>query len=122
MNNHEGRITANAKLFHGLADPSRLAIIEALRGGALTVSELVEAAGLRQSNVSNHLARLRESGLVACEQQGRFMRYRLADTRVAAVLILAEDLLQGGAARERRSSPANRRTHPAAAPLVFEED
>lgn len=122
MNDQRERISATAKLFHGLADPSRLAIIEALRGGALTVNELVEAAGLHQSNVSNHLARLRESGLVVCEQQGRFMRYRLADVRVAAVLILAEDLLQAGAACERRSLPANRCPSPGAAPLVFEED
>ena len=86
-------IELKAKLFRGFADPSRLAILEALRAGPLTVGEIVEATGLTQSNVSNHLGCLRDCGLVASEQQGRFVRYELSDERVAALLGLAEELL-----------------------------
>ena len=82
-----------AKLFRGFSDPSRLSIIEALRAGPLTVTEIVEATGMSQSNVSNHLGCLRECGLVTCEQQGRYVRYQLSDTRVATILSLAEGLL-----------------------------
>ena len=82
-----------AKLFRGFSDPSRLSIIDALRTGPLTVTEIVEATGMSQSNVSNHLGCLRECGLVACEQQGRYVRYQLSDTRVATILSLAEELL-----------------------------
>lgn len=93
-------ITANvqavelqAKLFRGFADPSRLSILEAIQEGPLTVSEIVAATGLSQSNVSNHLGCLRDCGLVTANQQGRFVYYRLSDERVAALLCLADELL-----------------------------
>lgn len=75
-----------AKLFRGFADPSRLAILEALRAGERCVSDLVLATGLTQSNVSGHLACLRDCGLVVSRQEGRFVRYRLADPQVAEML------------------------------------
>lgn len=82
-----------AKLFRGFADPSRLIILETLRDGARTVTEIIEATSLTQSNVSNHLACLWDCGLVAREQQGRYVRYRLSDERVASLLGLADELL-----------------------------
>lgn len=86
-------LALKAKLHRGLADPSRLAILEALRGGARNVGELVAATGLSQSNASNHLACLQDCGLVAREQRGRYAFYRLSDPRVERLLALAEDLL-----------------------------
>ncbi len=93
-------ITANpktgelqAKLFRGFSDPSRLSILEALRDGALTVGEIVQATGLTQSNVSNHLGCLRDCGLVTAHQKGRFVRYELSDSRVGQLLRLADELL-----------------------------
>jgi ArsR family transcriptional regulator, cadmium/lead-responsive transcriptional repressor len=82
-----------AKLFRGFADPSRLSILEALRAGPSTVSALVEATGLSQSNVSNHLGCLRDCGLVMSTQQGRYVSYQLSDARVNELLQLAEELL-----------------------------
>lgn len=79
-------LALRGKLFRGFADPSRLAILEALRDGTRTVSELVEATGLSQPNVSNHLACLRECGLVFSTQQGRYVRYQMSDPRVAALM------------------------------------
>lgn len=85
--------TLTAKLFRGFADPSRLSILETLRQKPATVSALVEATGLSQSNVSNHLSCLRDCGLVVSTQQGRYVLYQLSDERVAALLNLAEELL-----------------------------
>lgn len=82
-----------AKLFRGFADPSRLAILEALRGGPLTVTAIVETTGLSQSNVSNHLGCLRDCGLVYSQQQGRHVRYHLSDPRIATLLTRAGALL-----------------------------
>lgn len=82
-----------AKLFRGLADESRLAILEALRGGPLPVGRIVEVAGLSQSNTSNHLRCLSDCGLVSAQQQGRFVHYRLSDSRIEALLRLTDDLL-----------------------------
>ncbi|MFO7943862.1 MAG: metalloregulator ArsR/SmtB family transcription factor [Anaerolineales bacterium] len=86
-------IELQAKLFHGFADPSRLSILEALRGGELAVNEIVQATGLTQSNVSNHLSCLRDCGLVTSEQRGRFSYYQLSDKRVEDLLSLVDELL-----------------------------
>lgn len=107
-------LAARAKLFRGFADPSRLAIIDALRAGPRPVGELVEATGLGQSNVSNHLACLLDCGLVARDQRGRYAFYALADGRVTELLALADGLLadvaEGFYACTRYDPPAQERT------------
>ncbi|RIK38977.1 MAG: transcriptional regulator [Chloroflexi bacterium] len=82
-----------AKLFRGFSDPSRLSILEALRAGPRTVSEIIQATGLSQSNASNHLRCLRDCGLVSATSEGRQVTYRLSDDRVYELLGLAEALL-----------------------------
>lgn len=86
-------VDLQAKLFRGFSDPSRLSILEALYSGPLTVGEIVEATGLSQSNASNHLACLRDCGLVTAQQEGRFVYYQLSDERVGQLLVLADELL-----------------------------
>ena len=86
-------LAVKAKFFRGFSDPSRLSIIDALRGGPLTVSEIIATTGLSQSNVSNHLGCLRGCGLVVAERKGRYMTYHLSDDRVGDILALAESLL-----------------------------
>lgn len=86
-------IELHAKLFRGFADPSRLAILEALRADERTVGDLVQATGLTQPNVSNHLGCLRDCGLVSARQQGRYVYYTLSDARVGQLLALADELL-----------------------------
>ena len=82
-----------AKLFRGFADSSRLSILTTLRKSSLTVTEIVEATGLSQSNASNHLGCLRDCGLVSREQKGNYVHYQLSDERVALLLNLADELL-----------------------------
>lgn len=93
------RLELHAKLFRGFADSSRLAILEELRARECCVSELVAATGLTQSNVSGHLACLRDCGLVTSRQEGRFVYYRLADPEVALILASADAVLALFAAR-----------------------
>ena len=90
---HTDAIALKAKLFCGFSNPSRLAILEALRAGSLTVSEIVKETGLSQSNTSNHLGCLRDCGLVTSFQEGRYVRYQLSDPRVATLLCLSDELL-----------------------------
>jgi ArsR family transcriptional regulator, cadmium/lead-responsive transcriptional repressor len=87
-----------AKFFRGFADPSRLAIVEVLRDGEQSVSEIVMHTGLSQPNVSAHLACLKDCGLVANRQEGRRVFYRLADPRMEEVLRTAEAVLADVAA------------------------
>ncbi|RPI26869.1 MAG: ArsR family transcriptional regulator [Chloroflexota bacterium] len=86
-------MSLKSKLFRGFSDPSRLSILEALRAGPLTVTEIVEQTGLSQSNVSNHLGCLNDCGLVRRTQKGRYVFYDLRDERVDLLLHTADELL-----------------------------
>jgi DNA-binding transcriptional ArsR family regulator len=87
-----------AKYFRGLGDPSRLRILELLRTEEeLTVGELVEHLRLPQPKVSNHLACLRWCGFIEARREGRTIYNRIADSRVAEMLDLAESLLADNA-------------------------
>ncbi len=68
-----------ARFFHGLADRSRLAILDALRDGERTAGEVAAAAHITPSNASRHLACLKDCGLVGARQRWRHVHYRLAD-------------------------------------------
>jgi DNA-binding transcriptional ArsR family regulator len=68
-----------ASLFHGFSDHSRLAILEQLLDGPRRVSDIVEATGLAQPNVSAHLACLWDCGLVARQRHGREVHYRVLE-------------------------------------------
>jgi DNA-binding transcriptional ArsR family regulator len=83
-----------ARLFRGFADSTRMAILLALLDGERRVSDLVEAVGGSQSNVSGHLACLRECGLVVDRPgERRQVFYRLAGPEVNELLEAAERLL-----------------------------
>ena len=86
--------SGTAALFHALSEPSRLTILEHLFLGEHRVVELVAHLGLAQSTVSQHLACLRDCGLVTHRAVGRSSHYFLTDpTRVRALLDEAERLL-----------------------------
>ena len=87
------RVALKAKLFRGLSDPSRLAVLESLRQGPRCVSEVVAATGLSQPSASSHLACLRDCGLVAREPVGRYAYYRIARPEVEAILDASVALL-----------------------------
>lgn len=78
-----------ARFFRGLADPSRLDILDALRAGERRAGEVAAAAGLTPSNASRHLACLKECGLVEARPDWRYVHYRLADG--VADLLAAND-------------------------------
>ncbi len=78
--------TDAAELLKALSNPGRLRILCALVPGDMSVGELERALGASQPYVSGQLLRLRNEGLVACERDGRSMRYRLADPRVRPLL------------------------------------
>ena len=83
-----------AKLFRGLADLSRLSILEALRTRPRTVKEVVRVTGLRQPSASMHLDCLWCCGLVDRETVGRYTVYRLKSRRVLKILEAAEQVLR----------------------------
>lgn len=83
-----------AKYFRGLGDPTRLRILELLCEGERSVSELVNALGVAQSKVSNHLACLRWCGFVDTRRDHRVVFYRISDSRVEQLLDLGRAILE----------------------------
>ena len=71
-------MTAAARFFRVLGDPTRLKILELLGESERTVSGLVYAVGQPQPRVSTHLACLRYCGFVTTERRGKEIVYRLA--------------------------------------------
>jgi len=84
-----------ASFWQAFAHPIRLRILEHLRtNGAQNVGQLAESLHMGQGHLSNHLACLRQCGLVEADPQGRFVYYRIADNRIAALLDLGSAVLQ----------------------------
>lgn len=71
-----------ADRFKALGEPARLQILDALRDGESTVTELVDATGLGQANVSKHLGLLHGLGFVTRRKEGLYVFYGLADRDV----------------------------------------
>lgn len=88
-----------ATFFQGLADPTRVRIIELLVERPRTVSELQAELGLAQGRVSSHLACLRWCGYVVGMVDGRFNRYQLVDRRVRDIVVAAEAIVRENADR-----------------------
>lgn len=71
-----------AERFRVLAEPARLQILQCLRDGELTVTDLVLATGLGQANVSKHLQLLHSLRFVHRRKDGLYVYYALADKSV----------------------------------------
>jgi len=85
----------HAEICRALADPSRLLLLEELRDGEHSVGQLAAAVGLAQAKTSQHLAVLREKGLVSTRRQATAVFYSLSDPKILEAI----DLLRGVLAR-----------------------
>ena len=88
-----------AERFRALAEPARLHIMQALRGGEKTVGELVDVTGLGTANVSKHLQLLYAAGFVTRRKEGLFVYYGLAGEDVFRLC----DIMCGRLAAEAQS-------------------
>ncbi|KQR46061.1 DNA-binding transcriptional ArsR family regulator [Frigoribacterium sp. PvP120] len=79
-------LEAAAELFKALSSSSRLRLLRLLGEGEAGVSALVEASGLSQPLVSQHLRTLRAAGLVQVDRVGREAIYSVADLHVSHIV------------------------------------
>ena len=87
-----------ARFFNGLADPTRLRIVELLLERPYTVGEIVATLGLRQSRISNALVCLKWCGFVEARRDGRHMWYVVTDPRIRTLVSLARTVMADHAA------------------------
>ena len=83
----------HAELCQTLASPVRLEILNLLRDDEQRVSELAEATGLNQANVSQHLAVLRNKGIVSTRREGTNIYYRVANPKMIRACDLIRQVL-----------------------------
>ena len=81
-----------ADMLRMLSHEARLIVMCELVGGERSAGALVEVSGLGQSALSQHLAKLRESGLVATRQEAQTVYYRLADTDVTRLIAVLHEI------------------------------
>jgi len=89
----ERKAAEAARLLKLLANENRLLILCRLAvAGEMSVGDLVDAADLSQSALSQHLARMREDGLLATRREAQTIFYRIADPNAARVLALLQSI------------------------------
>lgn len=95
-----------AEICKTLANPKRLEIISALKEGERSVGELVRELGINKANVSQHLAVLRQRGVVATRREGTTVYYRINNPKITEACalmktVLLEHLNQSGRLAEK---------------------
>lgn len=81
-----------SEVLKSLSHPTRLFILCCLAEEESSVGELVEAAGISQSLMSQYLGRMRDEGLLASTRAGNSVRYRIKDPRVFKLLKSFRDI------------------------------
>ncbi len=82
-----------AEVCKTLASPKRLEIINTLKMGEKTVTDLVNILGVSKANVSQHLALMRHKGILTSRREGVNIYYRVANPKVIEACTLMRDVL-----------------------------
>lgn len=89
----EANASQVAELLKTLGNQRRLMVLcKLVEHGEMTVTDLSQAVNLSQSALSQHLAKMREEGLVAFRRESQTLWYRIADPRLEALLATLYDL------------------------------
>jgi len=76
-----------------LANEKRQRILDALRGGELTVTELRQATGIAQANLSQHLAVMRTKGVVVARREGTRVHYSISNPKIIQAFDLISEAM-----------------------------
>lgn len=95
----------HASICQTLAHPKRLEVIERLREGEISVTDLAEALEISQPNLSQHLTLMKQKGIVTTRREGLNVYYRLASPKIVKACDLMREVLvehlEAGAALAR---------------------
>lgn len=101
-----------ADICQTLANPKRLQILNLLKGGELSVGAMVTALEIAKPNVSQHLAVMRQKGILATRREGTTIYYRLATPHIVEACrvmrqVLLEALAERGSLSRERTETAD---------------
>jgi len=92
----------HAQVCQVFTSPKRLEILNLLRNRELSVGQLAELGGIRQANLSQHLAILREKGIVRTRRNGATVYYSLANRKIIKAFDIIRELLLERLAEDER--------------------
>ena len=87
----------HAEMCKTISNPRRQAILDTIRDGEMTVSELINKTGISQANLSQHLAILRSKGVVNTRRDGNNVYYSLSNLKIIEAYDLISEVLEDSA-------------------------
>ena len=115
----ESTAAAMERLFKGLADRTRLRLLNLMAGQEVCVCFFVEILNVSQPMISRHLAYLRRTGLVAARRQGKWMHYRIVNPENPFARQLLTDTLRWLSTDKEMQHDRSRLTRASCAPEKF---
>lgn len=91
----QGHIEQAARALKAMSHPLRLKILCVLGDGEVSVHEIVDAVGTSQSNVSQHLAILRDKGVLCSRKHANRVYYRVGDERTLQLIGMMREVFCG---------------------------
>jgi len=95
MIDHKEQIQTAARALKAISHPLRLKILCVVGGHEVCVQDIVEAVGTSQSNISQHLAILRDKGVLTTRKDANRVYYRVADQRTLQLIVMMREVFCG---------------------------
>lgn len=92
---HHEHIQIAARALKAISHPLRLKILCVVGDQEICVQDIVEAVGTSQSNISQHLAILRDKGVLATRKDANRVFYRVADQRTLQLIVMMREVFCG---------------------------
>ncbi len=92
---HKEQIETAARALKAISHPLRLNILCVIGSREVCVQEIVEAVGTSQSNISQHLAILRDKGVLAARKEANRVFYRVGDPRTLQLVVMMREIFCG---------------------------
>lgn len=94
----------HSELCKTLANDKRQMILAALRDGELAVGDIAEATGIAQTNLSQHLAKMRANGVVRTRRDGAHIYYSISNPKLIQAFDLITEVMQSAADEQSRAA------------------
>ncbi len=94
LKNSDISFTDAARALKILGHEGRLAILYNLTKGSMSVTELISLTGLNQSNLSQHLGRMKDNGILSCKRDGHQIYYSIEEMALLKLMYILNKIYQ----------------------------
>lgn len=93
MKNQKELYRIHAEICKVFSNPTRLEILDLLRNGKMSVTELIERTKLSQANISQHLSIMNSKGIVTSNRNGKNIHYQLSNQKIIKAFDIIKEIL-----------------------------